>query len=319
MFKRYPDPGQQKWYVDQEDNRPEASMTSISHLSGAQRASEYSWRAPSPPHIWVPQPREANEINIPGFQDLGYTSDDHAILTSVTANTPLLNRSQEWKYTARRSAQNILPYLQLGPSSASRDLETLKKDGVTLLLVIRNTASAAASLLSGDKSAATLGIQSAAVDVGGNGELIAALPRGIRIINDHLLSQYRKYTAIKNDAVPQPCGKILVFCESGNERSAAFVTGYMMHVFGMGLVPAMQYVQSQRFCVAIDDGLKHMLHSYQDILVAQRSLDAPSATFQTLSKSKRRRDEVEDDEDVDMGQGDDEARFGGRTYFTPFQ
>ncbi|KAK6585192.1 hypothetical protein PZA11_001919 [Diplocarpon coronariae] len=319
MSKQVPISGPQKWYVNEEDNRPEASMPNISHLSGAQPASGYSWRAPSPPHIYVPQPREADEINVPSFQGLGYTSDDHAILTSVTASTPLLIKTQEWKYTARRRAQDILTYLQLGPSSALRDLETLKKDGITLLLVIRNTASAAARLLSGDKSAEALGIQSAAVDVGSNSELIAALPRGIRIINDHLLSQYRKYAAVNDVAVPQPCGRILVFCETGNERSAAFVTGYMMHVFGMELVPAMQYVQSQRFCVAMDDGLKHMLQSYQDILVAQRSLDAATATSQTLSKSKRRRDEIEEDEDVDMDQSDDEARFGGRTYFTPFQ
>ena len=122
-----------------------------------------------------------------------------------------------------------------------------------------------------------------------------------------------------NGSVPQPCGKVLVFCESGNERSAAFVVAFIMNIYGLELIPAIQYVQSQRFCVAFDDDLKFMLNSYQEILKAQRSLgDAPAAP---QPKPKRRRDEIEDEDgDVDMlGQGDDEARFGGRTAFVPFQ
>ncbi|KAL2061965.1 hypothetical protein VTL71DRAFT_7343 [Oculimacula yallundae] len=307
-------------YMREFDNRPESSMSTVSHLTGAQAATEYSWRAPSPPHIYIPQPREDQTLALPAFMALGYTEEERSILSEVTSNNSWISRSKEWKYAWRRESQSILTFLQLGPSCASRDLDALRRDGITMLLVIRSTMTAAASLLSGDKAAQALGIESAAVDVASNNELIAAFPRASRIINDHLISQYRRHMAA-NGTVPQPCGKVLVFCESGNERSAAFVVAFIMNMFGLDLVPAIQYVQSQRFCVAFDDDLKYMLNSYQDILQAQRSFADVPAAPQAQAKSKRGRDQIEDDEgDVDMmGRGDDEARFGGRTSFMPFQ
>ncbi|PVH82654.1 phosphatases II [Cadophora sp. DSE1049] len=307
-----------KRYINELDNRPEASMNTISSLTGAQASVEYSWRAPSPPHIYVPQPRDDQTLALPAFVAMGYTDEERRILSEVTSNNSWINKAKEWKYSWRRNSQSILTFLQLGPSCAARDLAALRADGVTMLLVIRSTMTAAASLLSGDKAAHTLGIESAAVDVASNNELIAAFPRATRIINDHLVSQYRRHMAA-NGSVPQPCGKVLVFCESGNERSAAFVVAFIMNIYGLELIPAIQYVQSQRFCVAFDDDLKYMLNSYQDILKAQRCLgDAPPAP---QPKPKRRRDDIEDEDgDVDMlGQGDDEARFGGRTAFVPFQ
>lgn len=256
---------------------------------------------------------------------MGHDAEETAILAAIISNpSPWVNRKSEWKYLMRRQAQAILTFIQLGPSSASRDLETLKRDGVTMLLVIRNTSSAHASLLSGDKPARTLGIESRAVDVASNSELIAAIPHAIRIIHDHLISQYRKHAAAShNGAVPEPCAKILVFCESGNERSAAFMTAYLMNTFGMGLVPALQYVQAQRFCVALDDGLKHMLQAFQDILGAQRSLldAAPvvASDRNSSSRLKRSRDDTADgDGDVVMALGDD-VRFEGGRQFAPFR
>ncbi|KAH9221367.1 hypothetical protein DL95DRAFT_328113 [Leptodontidium sp. 2 PMI_412] len=301
-------------YISGLDNRPEANMNTLSHLTGAQASTEYSWRAPSPPHIYIPQPKEDETLALPAFTAMGYTEEEKAILVEVTGNNSWIGRARNWKYSWRRESQSILTFLQLGPSCAARDLTALRNDGVTMLLVIRSTMTAAASLLSGDRAARALGIESAAVDVASNNELIAAFPRATRIINDHLLSQYRRHMAATG-SVPQPCGKVLVFCESGNERSAAFVVAFIMNIYGLELIPAIQYVQSQRFCVAFDDDLKYMLNSYQDILKAQR--DVPSAP---PAKPKRRRDDIMDEDgDVDMdGKGDDEARFGGRT-FVPFQ
>ena len=226
----------------------------------------------------------------------------------------------------RRSAQAIQPFLYLGPSSATRDLDFMRREGVTMLLVIRNTMTAAASLLSGDKVARELGIQAAAVDVAGNQELIAAFPRACRIINDHLIAQFRR--GIANGTVNAGSagsvipGKVFVFCESGNERSAAVVAAYLMSMFNLDLITAIQYVQGQRFCVAFDDGLKNLLLNYEELLNAQRCVSAAStmATFRNgpiQAKPKRRRDE-EFDEEMSMDYSDDE-RFAGRGGFVPFQ
>lgn len=228
---------------------------------------------------------------------------------------------KDWKYEWRRRAQSILTFLYLGPSSSARDLEALKTEGITLLLVIRNTMMAQASMLSGEKVAKQLGIEAAAVDVAGNQELIAAFPRAIKIINDHLISSYRHLVRPDDDQTSRTTwGKVLVFCESGNERSAAVTAAYLMHMFGLGMVAAIQYVQSQRFCVAFDDGLKNLLQSYGDILSAQKVVLAPQLIATSASGAgKRRRDEDDDDTDMDVDYSGDVERFADRGAFAPFR
>lgn len=193
-----------------------------------------------------------------------------------------------------------------------------------MLLVIRNTMTAQAKILSGDKIASELGIASAAVDVAGNQELIAAFPCATKIINDHLVATYHhRIECGRSPADPSNLGKVLVFCESGNERSAAVVAAYLMEMYDIDLVSAIQFVQSQRFCVAFDDPLKHLLLSYQQLLEAKRisrlqqSKANPSAG--SRSGSKRGRDDmVDDDMDMDLDNADDEERFGGRRVFAAF-
>lgn len=221
-------------------------------------------------------------------------------------------------------------FLYLGPSAAARDIELLKREGITMLLVIRNTQTANARLLSGNKVAAQLGIQSAAVDVEGNQELIAAFPKAVNIINNHLIWSYRQSLNTPNF----PPGKVLVFCESGNERSAAVVVAYLMNTFGADIVTAVQYVTAQRFCVALDDAMKYLLHTYQDILQAQRGVSsapvappvnhAPNTQRYLLVPNqpmKRGREEaaIDEDDDMDLDYDDDRERFAGRQSFTPFE
>ncbi|PMD23346.1 dual specificity phosphatase-like protein [Hyaloscypha hepaticicola] len=301
-------------------------MVTASQLTGATPVGGYSWRPPSPPHIHVPQAPEDRELVLPAYNGISCASEEREILKLVTQNHKVVAGVKEWKYEMRRSAQAIQPFLYLGPSSAARDLDFLRREGITLLLVIRNTMTAAVRLLSGEKVARELGIQSAAVDVAGNQELIAAFPRACKIINDHLIFRFREGMA-KNTTNPEPGaiqGKVLVFCESGNERSAAVVAAYLMNMFGLDLVSAIQYVQSQRFCVAFDDGLKNLLLNYEELLKAQRCVSAATMTSQTTSvrnhaKPKRPREESSgDDMEMCLDDSDDE-RFANRGGFVPFQ
>jgi hypothetical protein len=258
---------------------------------------------------------------------VSYDQEEKEILKAITQNHYVVVGNKDWKYEMRRKAQAIQPFLYLGPSSATRDLDFMRREGITMLLVIRNTMTAAASLLSGDKVARELGIQAAAVDVAGNQELIAAFPRACRIINDHLISIFRQ-SMPNNTMYPRSTavsGKVFVFCESGNERSAAVVAAYLMNMYGLDLISAIQYVQSQRFCVAFDDGLKNLLLNYEELLNAQRCVSAASSTAQiqhgaNQAKPKRRRDETSDDEmEISLDDLDDEERFGGRGGFVPFK
>ena len=224
----------------------------------------------------------------------------------------------------RRQAQPILPYLYLGPSAAARDIDALKREGITLLLVIRSTMTAAARLLSGERVASQLGIEATAIDVAWNPELIAAFPRITKVINDHLISVYRQRStpslSAPNISPSTSPGKVLVFCESGNERSATVVAAYLMAMHDLDVVGAIQFIQSQRFCVAFDDSLKNLLYSYQQLLEAQRSVSVAQRQQRAPSVgAKRARDDLtEEEDDMDLDYVGDVERFRGRCGFAAF-
>lgn len=293
-------------------------------------------QAPSPPHIHIPPFPDGSEIKLPVRQSSGPVDTDEEILRAITQGQHVraVKWIGDWKYEYRRESQPILSFLELGPASAARDIEALKMKGVTMLLVIRNTKTAQALLLSGEKIARQLGIKAASIDVNGNPELIAAFPRAINLINEHLISVYKERMVAAQEAeeeitdITRLMGKVLVFCESGNERSAAVVAAYMMKMYDLSLVTAVQFIQSIRFCVAYDDGLKHLLLSYQDVLQAQKTIadvqrvesyEVAARSMTATGTEKRARNEIDiDDVEMDLGQADDEERFGGRARFVPF-
>ena len=307
---------------------------------------------PSPPRIIVPPPA-LNGSGMPDltiehapsrdFESSGFENVE--FLRTVTyGDFMTANNMLDWKYEQRRMAHRILPFLYLGPVSAARDKDYLQAEGITMVLAIRNTMSAQAKLL-GSKAASDLHIQHAAIDVAGNQELIAAFPRATELINSHLSTMYNRQqvkSAMHNlniaqdGAVTPGKGKVLVFCESGNERSAAVVAAYMMAMYSMDLIKTIQIVQAQRFCVSLDDSLKNLLHSYEIILQAKRDVaasgipwapEAPLHKPQTINKPTRSAKSVkrtlDDAYDMDMEMGDgnehmDDGRFEGREGEAPF-
>ncbi|KAH0539143.1 hypothetical protein FGG08_004315 [Glutinoglossum americanum] len=320
--------------------------------------SAYSHHIPTPPRILVPPPAWApNALAHLTLQNPRSSSSNEV------RNTEFLNRVTsgdfnapksplEWRYEWRRRAQRVLPFIHLGPVGATKDRDFLKREGITLLLAVRNTRSAQAKLLDGRKIANELGIASLAVDVDGNQELIAAFPRAVQLINEHLSQVYSQRTeALPKDASREPMaggggiamGKVLVFCESGNERSAAVVAAYVMAMYGLDLIKAIQVVQSQRFCATFDDDMKNLLLSYMTILTAQRDVaqfagipaqgagpesdnNPGCAMDKRLGLGIRRvvKRSVDEAYDMEMECGDaegqiDNDRFGKREGYAPFQ
>ena len=55
----------------------------------------------------------------------------------------------DWKYESRRDAQQVLPWLWLGPMSALKNRELLEKRGITLLIAVRSSFLAKANFLGG--------------------------------------------------------------------------------------------------------------------------------------------------------------------------
>lgn len=265
----------------------------------------------------------------PGFFNLAY----------LDGLTRRFNHSQ-WTYEMRREPQPILPFLSLGPYSCLRDLEQLRSQGFTLLLAIRSRQSAQARLVSGDKAAAQLGIQADTIDVLDNQELISAFPRAIRRINDHLAgvdenNHPRLSSSVANDSSHKK--KVLVFCESGNERSACVAIAYIMVMLNLDTVRAAYAVQQHRFCVSIEDPMKRILAAFESILTAKRDVEsakhaniksgaatlAPPPVPHVLLAKKRSfadRQEYESDmTDVDMDIDDEGHSSMDRMPRAPFQ
>lgn len=332
-------------------------VASPAHLSAMPHSPAQSWsyRVPSPPRVMVPPPM----LNANGIPDLQVVQDqtfdfessgfaNAEFLKKVTyGNFVTANNMLEWKYEQRRMAQQILPFLYLGPMSAAKDQAFLQREGITMVLVVRNIMSAQANLL-GTKAAAELGLHAGMIDVAGNQELIAAFPKAIELINLHLSTMYQREQArtalvaasTQDYRNPAP-GKVLVFCETGNERSAALVTAYIMAMYAVDLVKAIQIVQAQRFAVSFDDSMRNLLSTYEIMLQAKRdvvqanidgvksggsieSLSLHDRSIIGAGKPAKRRLDVAYNENLDMDvDAEDEhtdlGRFDGRVGSAPFQ
>ncbi|MBE7182671.1 MAG: dual specificity protein phosphatase family protein, partial [Terriglobus roseus] len=244
--------------------------------------------------------------------------------------------SIRWDYNRRREATEILPYLFLGPMTAARDRESLRRDGITMLLGIAHRSdNRTSTMVTGPlKAAAELGLDTKVIEVADTRELIATFPYAVQAINEHLVKVHEQSvqapsSTIVTDYGRRVTGRVLVYCESGNERSAAVVAAYLIHMLeGTDHIKACQMCSMRRFSCNLDDNLKQCLLSYHEIVKAQRDVAAApptvrpgeylGATMTLTARHKRSFDVSMEQEDASMGDVDDVERFAGRA-FTPFQ
>lgn len=181
---------------------------------------EYAGRLPSPPRTTIPSP-------------LSYITDANAWSPDVlpdylkaygwTLQMDLKTRQNEmsaWNYEDRRRAQDIAPFIALGPISAAKNAAYLRDAGITMLLAIRQQRpyearimSAAADVVQG------LGIEIQQIDVTNLQNLRSLLSMTVSTMANHLATAPTRFNKL---------GKILVACETGNERSAAVVTAFLV-------------------------------------------------------------------------------------------
>ena len=287
------------------------------------RHQEYSYRLPTPPRIVVPPPTltyEPPELHVPGQRDPGEEVDMSFLwefnLDSIVQKNTLL----DWNYENRRHAQMILPWLYLGPLSAAKDREFLMREGITMVFAIRPSVNGMNGVL---KSARETCQEVTAMEAPNFASLTGKLADATRIINAHVAKVRKHAQAIGSTQV----GKVLVFCESGNDKSATVVAAYLMDTFDeFNHIKSMQVCQAQRFCVNFDDTVKNCLRSHWDILQARRTVSRARAESTQMhpalfpSKPKRSIEQTRDGEDADMADSMDPSdflRFAGRDV-TPF-
>lgn len=296
--------------------------------------NQYTYRLPTPPRVAVPPPTLSTDM--PGLVvGAGFGGLDMSFLKELALEDIVQkNTLIEWAYERRRQAQMILPWLFLGPMVASKDRDFLAREGITMVLAVRSRDGSMSGALQAARGA---GLAVATIEAATYHDLIKRLGDTTRVINEHVARV--RLCAMEQTGQPT-LGKVLVFCESGNEKSAAVVAAYLMEILdNFDYIKAMQVCQAQRFCVNFDDTIKNMLRSYWDILQATRSVSSLNtqqfqtngladnfhqsvASRQTLSKAKLKRsiEDTHDDDDVEMEDGldpSDALRFQGRDN-TPF-
>ncbi|KAK7748640.1 hypothetical protein SLS53_000661 [Cytospora paraplurivora] len=310
---------------------------------GVVRNASFTNRPPSPPYIHIPTPLAADNTKTPCVTP-SYDAVDPSMLTPEHLQIITGGRAQQaidlqktaWRYEDRRKAQPVLDFLYLGPLAVVRDHAFLRDEGITMLLAVRDATMAHMRIMTVDRAVAELNLEVQYLDIADRQQLIQALPATINKINDHLLRVYQSQLHTVNDRGDTSIdpstfrrGKVLVFCETGNERGAVVAAAYLMSMYGTAMVSAVQFVSCQRFCVTFDEPTKHMLQSFGDILDAKKMIArqnqqqqaqqqaVPSAAVAGPASKKRGFEETMGQED----QGEfamDLDRYEDRQAFAPY-
>lgn len=295
------------------NNIPVADNLLANHF----RADEYSYRVPTPPRIVVPPP--SVNAAVPADFNLAAPANNE-FLANISYENLGASNLLDWSYERRREAQSVLPFLYLGPLNAAKDRVFLQREKITMMIGIRQRQSFESRIMNAAlRVADELGIHKTTVDLNDNRELVGAFSSINNTINQHLSQIYKLHATGHSD---QPeMGRVLVFCDTGNERSAGVVAAYLMETHeSVDYIKAMQICQSQRFCVNFDDGMKRLLQGYWDILKAQRDVFAGGGDSQATMSFPFRiaKRSLETDADEDMEEADEDADRFERRNFAPF-
>ncbi|PNP61574.1 hypothetical protein FNYG_13724 [Fusarium nygamai] len=312
----------------------ESSGLHPSFANNAVPSAPYVRRAPSPPFIHIPPTGQcgvsAAPILLPSYEHVDssqLTAHDVKIITQNMQQIAT-DRAADWSYEQRRDAQKLVDFLYLGPNSIAKDIKWLQEEGITMIAVARDARMAGVKLMSVEKAAKTLNIEVRYINLEGNDKLISSFPDIIRLINDHLLSVYHSQAKGRNkngELLVDPSafrrGKVLLTCETGNDRSAAIAAAYIMAVFGKDMITAVQFISIQRFCCAFDEDTKRKLQCWEDILRARSQVAMEQAVTPNAQHTKRHIDDVMDTSEDSNDKGEfalDQDRFNGRGSFAPF-
>jgi serine/threonine/tyrosine-interacting protein len=239
-------------------------------------------RALEPERIVIPAPNieftagtPAFNVDTQHFDHVNESCGNPIFMQSIRSlhKLELQHQMLSWKYEHRRHAQLILPFLFLGPSTVAQNADFVQSNGITFMVAVRSTFTIRKlpKYLDPTYFASAKGLDSAVIDLDTPYDLARNLRRIIKAMNDHLQKSCAQHPI---SSINDIRAKIIVFCESGNERSTVVVCAYLMVVYGLDAVSAIQVVQSQRFCIDVKDEMKNMLFDTESLLVAERQVAA---------------------------------------------
>ncbi|XP_067011290.1 serine/threonine/tyrosine-interacting protein [Anabrus simplex] len=208
----------------------------------------------------------------PGFGDM----DSTVTAAMEFPKLPCLAENEEWTYTMRRTMQEIVPGLFLGPYSAAMKSkkEILLNHGITHIVCVRQSIEAHF-------------IRPNFKDTFRYLELDIA-----DTVTENIIQHFPKVRAFINESLENG-GKTLVHGNAGISRSAALVLAYIMEKYGLSCSYAFSLVQQRRFCINPNEGFMQQLAEFEPIYKAQRTLQNGQCSTEK-NRNKRRIDQVDD-------------------------
>lgn len=180
---------------------------------------------------------------------------------------------EDWTYTMRRTMQEIIPGLFLGPYAAAgkSKLEELQRAGITHIVCVRQE---------NEKTFIRPNFPDEFR------YLVITLADNFK---ESIIPKVREVKGFIDQCLHQQ-GKVLVHCNDGMSRAPSLVIGYIMQTCGLTYKAALLYVQDRRFCVQPSTGFETQLTEFEPIYKAQVLTDP------TVGGPKRKRDKDEESE-----------------------
>ncbi|XP_002158174.3 serine/threonine/tyrosine-interacting protein isoform X1 [Hydra vulgaris] len=185
---------------------------------------------------------------------------------------------KDWHYHMRRSMQEIVPCIYLGPYAAvtKNKLEVLKEHGITHIVCIRHPIEA--NLIKPN------------------------FPQNFRYLTLDIIDKPTEpilefFPMVKEfiEECLHHKGKVLIHGNGGISRSASFVIAYIMETYGLSYQKSFLYVQQKRYCINPNEGFVRQLQEYEPIYLARYQQQG-----QTSSSGIYKRKYEIDDENSDL-------------------
>eukprot|EP00041_Stephanoeca_diplocostata_P017086 m.339974 g.339974 ORF g.339974 m.339974 type:complete len:215 (+) comp20588_c0_seq17:275-919(+) len=175
----------------------------------------------------------------------------------------LAEQPEEWEYSMRRSMQEIVPGIYLGPYACARSdqLPVLKAKGITHIVCVRQ-----------------------------HGEARFVRPNFPDIFTylvfdisdeatENILQHIDEVSRFLDNAISTG-GKVLMHGNAGISRSGSLLIAYIMRKYQLSYSKALQAVQLRRFCVSPNQGFAAQLMEYEAIHSAQTMIQQMRLTQQ---------------------------------------
>ncbi|KAK7792264.1 hypothetical protein R5R35_000070 [Gryllus longicercus] len=189
---------------------------------------------------------------------------------------PSLVENEEWTYTMRRTMQEIVPGLFLGPYSAAMrsKLEILLNHGITHIVCVRQD------------------IEAHFIRPNFPDRFKYLILDIADTVTENIIQHFPKVRQFVDESLTSG-GKTLIHGNAGISRSAALVLAYIMEKYGLSCNCAFNLVQQRRFCINPNEGFMAQLAEFEPIYKAQRTLQNGQCSTEK-SRNKRRIDQVDD-------------------------